>query len=59
MKIFLEEWLARIPDFSLDPDNPPIRVTGIVHSHETLHLIWPQPVIDMSATRTPPASGRD
>jgi cytochrome P450 len=42
MKIFLEEWLTRIPEFSLDPDNPPIRVTGIVHSHETLHLIWPK-----------------
>ena len=43
MKIFLEEWLARIPDFSLDSDKPPTRVTGIVHSHETLHLIWPRP----------------
>jgi cytochrome P450 len=43
MKIFLEEWLARIPDFSLDPDHPPTRVTGIVHSHETLHLIWALP----------------
>jgi cytochrome P450 len=41
MRIFLEEWLTRIPDFSLDPDNPPKRVTGIVHGHESLNLIWP------------------
>src|ERR1700722_155458 len=41
MKVFLEEWLVRIPEFSLDPFNPPIRVTGIVHSHETLNLVWP------------------
>ena len=42
IKIFLEEWLTRIPDFSLDPDHPPLRVTGIVHSHGTLHLTWPK-----------------
>jgi cytochrome P450 len=40
LKIFLEEWLKRIPDFSLDPIDPPRRATGIVHGVERLPLIW-------------------
>jgi cytochrome P450 len=40
LKIFLEEWLKRIPDFSLDPNDPPRRATGIVHGVERLPLVW-------------------
>lgn len=41
MKIFLEEWLDRIPDFSLDPEDPPVMSTGIVHGLTRLSLKWP------------------
>jgi cytochrome P450 len=40
LKIFLEEWLKRIPDFALDPNDPPVRATGIVHGVERLPLVW-------------------
>jgi cytochrome P450 len=40
LKIFLEEWLMRIPDFALDPNDPPVRATGIVHGVERLPLVW-------------------
>jgi cytochrome P450 len=40
IRIFLEEWLARIPDFRLDPDDPPVRATGIVHGLSRLPLRW-------------------
>jgi len=40
MKIFLEEWLARIPDFALDPNDPPVKSTGIVHGLVRLPLVW-------------------
>lgn len=40
LKIFLEEWLKRIPDFALDPADPPRRATGIVHGVERLPLVW-------------------
>lgn len=40
IRIFIEEWLARIGDFSLDPEVPPIRATGIVHGLEQLGLRW-------------------
>jgi len=40
MKIFLEEWLARIADFSTDPDDPPVMATGIVHGLTRLPLRW-------------------
>ncbi|MGE3599109.1 MAG: cytochrome P450 [Dehalococcoidia bacterium] len=38
--LFLEEWIKRIPDFSLDPDDPPVRVTGVVQGFERLSLVW-------------------
>ncbi len=38
--IFLQEWLARIPDFTTIPDDPPIMSTGIVHGLERLPLQW-------------------
>lgn len=40
IRIFLEEWLARIPDFALDPADPPVRATGIVHGLSRLPLVW-------------------
>ncbi|MEH3107642.1 MAG: cytochrome P450 [Sphingomonas fennica] len=40
IRIFLEEWLARIPDFTLDPADPPVRATGIVHGLTRLPLRW-------------------
>jgi cytochrome P450 len=40
MKIFLEEWLARIPEFATDPADPPIMATGIVHGLTRLPLRW-------------------
>ena len=40
IRIFLEEWLGRIPIFRLDPADPPIRATGIVHGLTRLPLVW-------------------
>ncbi|MDB5683073.1 MAG: Cytochrome [Sphingomonas bacterium] len=40
MKIFLEQWLARIPDYEVDPANPPVMATGIVHGLTRLGLRW-------------------
>jgi cytochrome P450 len=40
IKIFIEEWLTRIPNFRLDPSEPPVLVTGIVHGVGRLALIW-------------------
>jgi cytochrome P450 len=41
MKIFLEEWLSRIPEFALDAQDPPVMATGIVHGLTRLPLTWP------------------
>ncbi len=40
IRIFIEEWLTRIGDFALDPEVPPVRVTGIVHGLGQLGLKW-------------------
>ena len=40
IKILLEEWLARIPDFALDPAEPPRFRTGVNGSVEKLPLVW-------------------
>jgi cytochrome P450 len=40
IRIFLEEWLSRIPDFELDPADPPVLATGIVHGVSRLVLRW-------------------
>lgn len=40
LQVFLEEWLAVIPDFSLDPDHPPIVHSGAVNGVDRLHLVW-------------------
>jgi cytochrome P450 len=38
--IFLQEWLPRIPAFSLVANDPPVRATGIVHALTRLPLQW-------------------
>lgn len=43
IKILLEEWLPRIPDFELDPEDPPRIRTGVNGSVEHLPLIWSNP----------------
>lgn len=40
IKILLEEWLPRIPEFALDPANPPRFRTGVNGSIDRLPLIW-------------------
>lgn len=40
LKILLEEWLPRIPDFALDPDHEPRFRTGVNGSIDRLPLIW-------------------
>jgi len=40
LRVFLEEWLPRIPDFRLDPDDPPEVMTGIVNGLARLPLRW-------------------
>jgi len=40
IKILLEEWLPRIPDFSLNPADPPRVRTGVNGSIEHLPLMW-------------------
>ncbi|MCP3731267.1 cytochrome P450 [Sphingomonas sp. MG17] len=40
IKVLLEEWLPRIPDFSLDPDDAPRTRTGVNGSVEHLPLVW-------------------
>lgn len=41
LMIFVEAWLARIPDFSLDPSHPVRMKAGVVGAFDALHLIWP------------------
>jgi len=40
LKIFLEEWLKRIPNFSIRPGTLPLVTTGLVNSAVELQLIW-------------------
>jgi cytochrome P450 len=40
LKIFLEEWLSRIPDFALAPGSTPLFSTGFVTSLGELRLVW-------------------
>jgi len=40
LKVLLEEWLPRIPDFALDPDDPPRITTGVNGSVCHLPLVW-------------------
>jgi cytochrome P450 len=41
LKVFLEEWLARIPDFGLKPGDPPVGAAGAVAGMLRLPLVWP------------------
>jgi cytochrome P450 len=41
IKVFLEEWLKRIPDFDLKPGEKPVFGTGQVNCVERLVLSWP------------------
>ncbi len=41
LKILLEEWMPRIPDFSVDPDSSIVVRTGINGSFARLPLVWP------------------
>ena len=41
LRVLLEEWLPRIPDFSLDPDDHAVVRTGVNGSMVHLPLVWP------------------
>jgi cytochrome P450 len=40
MRVFLEEWLKRIPDFRLKPGSVPRTVSGMVNGLQSLELVW-------------------
>jgi len=40
LRVMLEEWMPRIPDFRLDPDAPPVVRTGVNGSFASLPLVW-------------------
>jgi cytochrome P450 len=40
IRIFLEEWLARIPEFRLDPAHPPVARALPLNQVMTLPLRW-------------------
>ncbi|MCK9542803.1 MAG: cytochrome P450 [Novosphingobium sp.] len=40
IKVFLQEWLARIPDFAIRPGTTPKIVTGMVNAIQEMHLVW-------------------
>ena len=40
LRILLDEWLKRIPDFALDPQRPPVMRTGLANVIEELWLCW-------------------
>jgi len=41
IRVTLEEWLPRIPEFELDPQSPPIVHTGTSGTITSLCLVWP------------------
>lgn len=41
LRVFLEEWLKRIPHFSLKPGEPPVTAVGSVIGMLRLPLVWP------------------
>ncbi|ATI80748.1 cytochrome P450 [Sphingobium yanoikuyae] len=41
IRIFLEEWLRRIPDFHIKPGTQPVLATGMVNGVLRLELCWP------------------
>jgi len=40
LNVMYEEWLAAIPHFRMDPDNPPTFHTGGILSLEQMHILW-------------------
>ena len=40
LKILLKEWLPRIPDFRVDPNDSPRIRTGVNGSFAYLPLVW-------------------
>jgi cytochrome P450 len=40
IKVMLQEWLARIPEFTLDPNDPPQITTGVNITVDRLPLVW-------------------
>jgi cytochrome P450 len=40
IKVYLQEWLARIPDFTIEPGALPIVRTGVNGSFHHLPLSW-------------------
>jgi hypothetical protein len=40
IRVFLEEWLKRIPDFSLKPGDPPLMKFQGLTSMKRLALVW-------------------
>lgn len=41
IRIFLEEWLKRIPEFRVKPGTQPVLATGMVNGVLRLDLVWP------------------
>jgi cytochrome P450 len=41
LRIFLQEWLRRIPDFEVTPGTTPVTTTGLVSGITRLELSWP------------------
>jgi cytochrome P450 len=41
IRIFLQEWLSRIPDFRIRPGTSPVLATGMVNGVLRLELVWP------------------
>ncbi|MEP6869968.1 MAG: cytochrome P450, partial [Novosphingobium sp.] len=41
LRIFLREWLSRIPDFHIKPGTKPTLATGMVNGVLRLDLVWP------------------
>lgn len=41
IRIFLQEWLRRIPDFRVKPGTTPTLATGMVNGVLRLELVWP------------------
>lgn len=41
VRLFLEEWLTRIPEFRIKPGTQPVLATGMVNGVLKLELVWP------------------
>lgn len=41
LRIFVKEWLSRIPDFRIKPGADPVLATGMVNGILRLDLVWP------------------